>query len=247
MTHTHRQTDRQTAPPTIPLFTRVCADDELAASTSLDVGHLIKLGVAAFMIFAYAAMVSFSTDLSKCKSIPALCGCAAAGLGYLAGAGLCHLCGLMHVPPAEATPFLVMGGRRAGAVGEREKRAKKSVDVLMCVVCVGIGVDDMFVMMNSYSLAFKATSARERCATALGDCGQLASQTQYDTHTHTDTKTPQLSPLCLYVCDVCQACRSLSRPSPTSWPSPSASPAPIRPSRTLPSSRLQGSQWSVTH
>eukprot|EP00916_Digyalum_oweni_P005982 GHVL01010318.1.p1 GENE.GHVL01010318.1~~GHVL01010318.1.p1 ORF type:complete len:775 (-),score=121.43 GHVL01010318.1:80-2404(-) len=59
------------------------------------------------------------------------------------GMGFCFLCGLQMVSTAMVTPFLVMG----------------------------IGLDDMFVVINSYSLAFMIDKPRDRCAMTLRDCG----------------------------------------------------------------------------
>ncbi|CEM34095.1 unnamed protein product [Vitrella brassicaformis CCMP3155] len=118
-------------------------DDELKASTTLGFAELIRLFLAGVIVFCYAAVANFSCDQSKTKTFPALMGCLAALLGFLLGSGLCYACGMKHVPPAEATPFLVLG----------------------------VGVDDMFVIMNSYALAFQSSSPRERCQLAMKDCG----------------------------------------------------------------------------
>eukprot|EP00916_Digyalum_oweni_P025194 GHVL01041554.1.p1 GENE.GHVL01041554.1~~GHVL01041554.1.p1 ORF type:complete len:1097 (+),score=209.39 GHVL01041554.1:386-3292(+) len=96
-----------------------------------------------FILVTYAACLNYSFDLAKSKVYPALGGTSAACLGFVAGIGLCCWFGLPWVTTAMVTPFL----------------------------CMGIGLDDMFVMVNSYTLAYMVERPKDRCAVCLRDCG----------------------------------------------------------------------------
>jgi len=117
--------------------------DELEKSTTLGLYDYVRYLIGGIIIFTYCMLVSCSTDIYKAKPVSAFFGCGAAVLGFLFGAGVCYALGLTHVPPTEATPFL----------------------------CMGIGVDDMFVIFNSYALAAKISDPRRRVALAVKDCG----------------------------------------------------------------------------
>lgn len=98
---------------------------------------------AAVLIFTYVAVVTFSTNHFRSKMAVSLMGAVAAVLGYCAGAGLCYFVGVEHTSTAAAAPFLVLG----------------------------IGVDDVFVLINSYSLTFTRTSSKERVMITMRDSG----------------------------------------------------------------------------
>eukprot|EP00923_Selenidium_pygospionis_P034674 GHVN01060344.1.p1 GENE.GHVN01060344.1~~GHVN01060344.1.p1 ORF type:complete len:1663 (+),score=402.68 GHVN01060344.1:218-5206(+) len=68
---------------------------------------------------------SLTSTMGLGWALPAVMGVLSALVGYGAGAGLCYLCGVPHVPLAEGTPFVVLG----------------------------VGVDDMFVIMNAVTLS----------------------------------------------------------------------------------------------
>ncbi|CEL95564.1 unnamed protein product [Vitrella brassicaformis CCMP3155] len=118
-------------------------DDELEESTRLGLLDFARYVIGGIIIFSYCAIVNFSTTPHRSKSLPALFGCFAVLWGVMFSAGLYYSLGFVHVPPIEATPFL----------------------------CIGIGVDDTFVILNSYALAVKVTDPRERVAVAIKDCG----------------------------------------------------------------------------
>ncbi|CEM33874.1 unnamed protein product [Vitrella brassicaformis CCMP3155] len=118
-------------------------DDELEESTRLGLLDYARIAIGGIIILSYCAIVNFSTTPHRSKSLPALFGCFAALWAVMFSAGLYHSLGFVHVPTIAATPFLVMG----------------------------IGVDDMFVILNSYALAVKVTDPRERVAVAIKDCG----------------------------------------------------------------------------
>lgn len=119
-------------------------DDALRASTSESSDVLFVALTFAFLV-AYSSSLNFSCDLYRSKSYPALSGVIAAILGMIAGMGLMSLCGIAFVPTALVCPFLV----------------------------VGVGVDDMFVIINGYSLAYMVDSARDRCILSLKDTGKF--------------------------------------------------------------------------
>eukprot|EP00918_Siedleckia_nematoides_P100307 GHVU01219274.1.p1 GENE.GHVU01219274.1~~GHVU01219274.1.p1 ORF type:complete len:197 (-),score=2.73 GHVU01219274.1:191-781(-) len=77
------------------------------------------------------------------RSLSALAGVSAALLGYCLGGGLAYVCGLTHAPTMNAAPFLVLG----------------------------IGLDDTFVILNSYSLTYMQPDAKTRVKQTLHDCG----------------------------------------------------------------------------
>ncbi|CEM10226.1 unnamed protein product [Vitrella brassicaformis CCMP3155] len=122
---------------------RRSVDDELEESTRLGLLDYARYVIGGIIIFSYCAIVNFSTIPHRSKSLPAFFGCFAVLWAVMFSAGLYYSLGFVHVPPIEATPFL----------------------------CMGIGVDDMFVIFNSYALAVKVTDPRERVAVAIKDCG----------------------------------------------------------------------------
>lgn len=79
------------------------------------------------------------------RSFSGIAGTVAAVLGLIAGIGLCCHLGLSLVPTALVCPFLILG----------------------------IGADDMFVILNSYSLTFNlALAPLQRCRSSLRDSGK---------------------------------------------------------------------------
>ncbi|KFG59591.1 Sterol-sensing domain of SREBP cleavage-activation domain-containing protein [Toxoplasma gondii RUB] len=119
-------------------------EEGLSSSTGFKGSTDILFVLAAgILIFGYVGLVTFSTNHFRSKMVVSIMGAAAAALGYCAGAGLCYLVGLEHTTTATAAPFLVMG----------------------------IGVDDVFVIINSYSLTFTRTVAKERLTITMRDSG----------------------------------------------------------------------------
>lgn len=117
-------------------------DDSLRASTS-ESSDVLFVFLTFALLIAYSTSLNFSCDLFRSKSYPALAGVCSSALGLIAGMGLMSLCGIAFVPTALVCPFLV----------------------------VGVGVDDMFVIVNAYSLAYMVDSARDRCILSLKDTG----------------------------------------------------------------------------
>lgn len=118
-------------------------DDALRASTS-ESSDVLFVALTFALLAAYSAGLNFSCDLYRSKSYPALAGVLSALFGMIAGMGLMSMCGVAFVPTALVCPFLV----------------------------IGVGVDDMFVIVNSYSLAYMVDSARNRCILSLRDTGK---------------------------------------------------------------------------
>eukprot|EP01071_Lankesteria_metandrocarpae_P008826 Lankesteria_metandrocarpae@DN5062_c1_g1_i5.p1 len=117
-------------------------DDELRASTS-ESSDILFVILTFVILVSYACVLNFSCDLYRSKSIPALAGAGAALMGLVSGLGFICLLGFAFVPTALICPFLVMG----------------------------IGVDDMFVIVNSYALAYTIEGARDRVVIAMTDSG----------------------------------------------------------------------------
>ncbi|CBZ49698.1 sterol sensing 5-transmembrane protein, related [Neospora caninum Liverpool] len=119
-------------------------EEGLSSSTGFKGSTDILFVLAAgTLIFGYVGLVTFSTNHFRSKMLVSVMGATAAALGYCGGAGLCYLVGLEHTTTATAAPFLVMG----------------------------IGVDDVFVIINSYSLTFTRTVAKERLTITMRDSG----------------------------------------------------------------------------
>eukprot|EP00922_Rhytidocystis_sp_ex-Travisia-forbesii_P001041 GHVS01001475.1.p1 GENE.GHVS01001475.1~~GHVS01001475.1.p1 ORF type:complete len:855 (-),score=147.10 GHVS01001475.1:1-2565(-) len=117
-------------------------DDELKASTA-ESNDVVFVVLTFVILISYSSALNFSCDLYRSKSYAALAGAGAAMLGLVSGMGLVSLCQVAMVPTVLICPFLVMG----------------------------IGVDDMFVIINSYSLSYMVQSAEDRCVVSLRDSG----------------------------------------------------------------------------
>lgn len=78
------------------------------------------------------------------RSMSSLAGSVACLLGLFCGLGVPPYFGTEFVPTALVAPFLVMG----------------------------VGADDIFVVISSYALAYGEDSPRERCAVTLRGCGK---------------------------------------------------------------------------
>ncbi|EPR59811.1 patched family protein [Toxoplasma gondii GAB2-2007-GAL-DOM2] len=116
--------------------------DELKRVSTLDVVEWLRLCAAVLVVFLYTSVVN-SSKTHRTKLVPSAMGALASLLGYLGGAGLVYLCGVRHTTPAEATPFLA----------------------------IGIGVDDLFVIINAYSLTYLHPNPKERVVDAIRDAG----------------------------------------------------------------------------
>ncbi|KAL8437389.1 hypothetical protein ACSSS7_000984 [Eimeria intestinalis] len=128
----------------IGLKTERSLSDELAASSSAGPGGEIMLVTAAgALIGVYVWVVNFSRSHLRSKAVVGLTGAGAALLGFLGGAGICFMAGVLHTGTAAAAPLLV----------------------------VGIGVDDTLVILQSYSLTVHKRSAADRLQLTLRDSG----------------------------------------------------------------------------
>lgn len=101
------------------------------------------IAAAGSLIGVYVWVVNFSRSHLRSKAIVALTGAGAALLGYLGGAGVCFMAGVISTGTAAAAPLLV----------------------------VGIGVDDTLVLLQSYSLTVHKRSAADRLQLTLRDSG----------------------------------------------------------------------------
>eukprot|EP01053_Blabericola_migrator_P009454 Blabericola_migrator_1__9453@NODE_511_length_7942_cov_30_679492_g392_i0_p1_GENE_NODE_511_length_7942_cov_30_679492_g392_i0NODE_511_length_7942_cov_30_679492_g392_i0_p1_ORF_typecomplete_len1629_score239_01Patched/PF02460_18/2_4e116Sterolsensing/PF12349_8/4_4e26Sterolsensing/PF12349_8/1_8e04Sterolsensing/PF12349_8/8_7e02MMPL/PF03176_15/2e02MMPL/PF03176_15/1e07MMPL/PF03176_15/2_3e11ACR_tran/PF00873_19/1_5e03ACR_tran/PF00873_19/1_4e03ACR_tran/PF00873_19/3_2e06FtsX/PF02687_21/1_1e03FtsX/PF02687_21/1_ len=117
-------------------------DDELRRSTS-ESQDIIFVIFTFILIISYTALINFSCDLYKNRAVTALFGSLSTLLGILCGFGYTSLMGVSFVPTALVTPFLVMG----------------------------VGCDDVFVIINSYALAYCEPTPRDRCIVTFKDCG----------------------------------------------------------------------------
>ncbi|KAL8454335.1 hypothetical protein Emag_001494 [Eimeria magna] len=118
--------------------------DELAASSSAGPGgEIILVTAAGALIGVYVWVVNFSRSHLRSKAVVGLTGAGAALLGFLGGAGICFMAGVLHTGTAAAAPLLV----------------------------VGIGVDDTLVLLQSYSLTVHKRSAADRLQLTLRDSG----------------------------------------------------------------------------
>lgn len=132
--------------PGLNLYVRAerSLSDELALSCQLHGDDLIMLACAAAFVFVFTVVMNSSCDWYRTKWFPAAIGVITTLMAYGGGVGLCHLLGLKHVPPSESTPFILLG----------------------------IGVDDVFVITNAYSLTYlHSQDSRTRIGLSLRDAG----------------------------------------------------------------------------
>nr|CEL72980.1 TPA: Patched family domain containing protein [Toxoplasma gondii VEG] len=113
-------------------------DDELRASTS-ESKDVVYVVFTFFILATYSTALNFSCDLYRNKLFSALMGFGAAFMGLGAGMGIVAYMGMPMVPTVLICPFLVLG----------------------------IGVDDMFVVMNCYCVSYTIHDPEERCIQAL--------------------------------------------------------------------------------
>lgn len=116
--------------------------DELMRSSLMGPAETLALVLATLTVLGYTVVVNTTTSY-RTKTIPAIFSVASTLLGYAGGAGFIYFCGVEHTPPADATPFLVLG----------------------------IGVDNAFVLLNSYCLTFLHESPRQRIISTARDAG----------------------------------------------------------------------------
>ncbi|KAL8452181.1 hypothetical protein Emed_001488 [Eimeria media] len=116
--------------------------DELMRSSNMGPAETVALVLATLTVLGYTVVVNTTTSY-RTKTIPAIVSVASTLLGYAGGAGFIYFCGVEHTPPADATPFLVLG----------------------------IGVDNAFVLLNSYCLTFLHDSPRQRIISTARDAG----------------------------------------------------------------------------
>ncbi|CDJ64235.1 patched transmembrane domain-containing protein, putative [Eimeria necatrix] len=116
--------------------------DELMRSSSMGPAETVALVLATLTVLTYTVVVNTTTNY-RTKTLPAIVSVASTLLGYAGGAGFIYFCGVEHTPPADATPFLVLG----------------------------IGVDNAFVLLNSYCLTFLHDTPRQRIVSTARDAG----------------------------------------------------------------------------
>lgn len=117
-------------------------DDELKASTG-ESKDVVYVVFTFCLLALYSCGLNFSCDLYKSKLLSAMAGFAAAFMGLGAGMGLASFCGVAIVPTVLICPFLVLG----------------------------IGVDDVFVLMNAFNMGYACTDPQRRCRDALKGSG----------------------------------------------------------------------------
>lgn len=120
----------------------VCSDDELSRSTA-ESADIIFVVYTFILLVSYTTLVHFNCDAYRSKSLCSLAGSLACVMGLATGFGVASLLGISFVPTALVAPFLVMG----------------------------VGADDIFVLVSSYALTYGESSARQRCAATLGSSG----------------------------------------------------------------------------
>lgn len=117
-------------------------DDELSKSTA-ESEDVIYVVYTFILLIGYCTLMNFSLNQYRNKTISSLVGSLSCILGLYAGLGVCGLLGVAFQPTCLVTPFLVMG----------------------------VGADDIFVLLSSYALAYGEDSPRQRCAVTLRGCG----------------------------------------------------------------------------
>lgn len=123
---------------------RKSLDDEIYKATAMKLKEILILSSGVFLLIVYSVLVNTSfSNIRLTRSIPAAAGVIAAGIGFIISNGVLYWCGLPHVATAEAVPFLVLG----------------------------VGVDDLFVIINALSLTGHLKSGQERFTVAMMDSG----------------------------------------------------------------------------
>ncbi|EZG81693.1 patched family protein [Gregarina niphandrodes] len=117
-------------------------DDELSKSTA-ESDDVIFVVYTFILLVTYAAIINFNLDQYRSKALSSLCGSLSCLLGLYAGLGVPALWGTVFTPTALVCPFIVMG----------------------------VGADDIFVVIGSYALAYGEDTPRDRCAVTLRGCG----------------------------------------------------------------------------
>ncbi|EAA15748.1 Drosophila melanogaster CG11212 gene product [Plasmodium yoelii yoelii] len=123
------------------VFAERSFEDEVDRISKLDKLTMLLFLIGIFFIFIYVLFNNVTSVLYRSKPLCAIVGIFCGFLGYLAGSGFLFFIGVKAVPPAETVPFLVIG------------------------VCV----DDVFVIINSYSLLFMIKDDRKRIQMCLRD------------------------------------------------------------------------------
>ncbi|CAA9986327.1 patched family protein, putative [Plasmodium knowlesi strain H] len=123
------------------VFTERSLEDEVDRISKIDNLTRLLFIIGVCLIFLYALFNNVTSVLYRSKPLCAVMGILCGFLGYLAGSGFLFFLGVKSVPPAETVPFLV----------------------------IGVGVDDVFVILNSYSLLFMIKDNKKRIQLCLKD------------------------------------------------------------------------------
>ncbi|KYO03720.1 lipid/sterol:H+ symporter [Plasmodium gaboni] len=123
------------------VFTDRSLEDEVDRISKIDNLTRLLLLIGVLLIFMYALFNNVTSVLYRSKPLCAVMGIFCGFLGFLSGSGFLYFLGVKSVPPAETVPFLV----------------------------IGVGVDDVFVILNSYSLLFMVKDNKKRIQMCLKD------------------------------------------------------------------------------
>ncbi|KAL5367394.1 putative patched family protein [Cryptosporidium parvum] len=142
--------DTANAPLSIFYNARRALSDELTEQTYI---HTPKdfaiIGSLVVILLIYGWTVGYGSNIYTSRATSGVCGAIAALLAFIGGAGLCYLAGLEHTSTASAAPFLVLG----------------------------VGMDDSFVVINSFNMTYPLKNAEDRIVSAVRDCGLSISLT----------------------------------------------------------------------
>ncbi|KAL8440535.1 hypothetical protein Efla_003206 [Eimeria flavescens] len=117
-------------------------DDELKASTA-ESKDVVYVVFTFFLLASYSTALNFSCDLYRSKLFSSLMGFFAAFMGLGAGMGIVSYMKVAMVPTVLICPFLVLG----------------------------IGVDDVFVLLNAYCMGYTTHDPEQRCVETLKSSG----------------------------------------------------------------------------
>ncbi|CRH03070.1 lipid/sterol:H+ symporter, putative [Plasmodium relictum] len=123
------------------VYTDRSLEDEVDRISKIDNLTRLLFLIGVLLIFIYALFNNVTSVLYRSKPLCAIMGIFCGFLGFLAGSGFLYFLGIKSVPPAETVPFLV----------------------------IGVGVDDIFVILNSYSLLFMIKDDKKRIQICLKD------------------------------------------------------------------------------